>query len=88
MFEFLVWLIKLPFVLLGWLIKAVVISVVWLIKLPFVALAAVLGIVLGLVGAIISVLGIALTPVLGIGLLILPIGLILLAATWLIFRLL
>jgi hypothetical protein len=88
MWDFLVWLIKLPFVLLGWLIKAVVVSVVWLIKLPFVLIAVVLAVVLGLAGAIISVLGVALTPVLGIGLLILPIGLILLLAGWIIARLL
>jgi hypothetical protein len=88
MFEFLVWLIKLPFVLVGWLIKAVVVSVVWLIKLPFVLVAVVLAVVLGLVGGIISVLGVALTPVLGIGLLILPIGLIILLAAWLIAKVL
>jgi hypothetical protein len=86
--DFLVWLIKAPFVLLIWLIKAVVISLVWLIKLPFVAVALVLAIVLGVIGGVISILGVALTPVLGIGLLILPIGLILLLAAWLIGRLL
>ena len=59
-----------------------------MIKLPFVVLAVVLAVVLGLVGGIISVAGVALTPVLGIGLLILPVGLILLLAAWLIGRLL
>jgi hypothetical protein len=88
MLDALIWLIKLPFLLLGWLIKAVVVVVVWLIKLPFVLIAVVLAVVLGLVGVIISALGVALTPVLGIGLLILPIGLILLLAGWVIARLL
>ena len=88
MLDFLIWLIKLPFMLLACLIKVVVISLVWLIKLPFVLIAIVLAVVLGLVGAVISVLGVALTPALGIGLLILPIGLILLLAAWLIARLL
>jgi hypothetical protein len=86
--DFIFWLIKAPFVLLAWLIKAVVVSLVWLIKLPFVAVALVLAIVLGVIGGVISILGVALTPVLGIGLVILPIGLILLLAAWLIGRLL
>jgi hypothetical protein len=88
MLDFLIWLIKLPFMLIGWLIKAVVVSVVWLIKLPFALVAVVLAVVLGLVGGIISLLGVALTPVLGIGLLILPIGLVILLAAWLIAKIL
>ncbi len=88
MLKLLFWLIKLPFVLLAWLVKAVVVSLIWLIKLPFVLLAVVLIVVLGLIGGIVSLIGVGLTPVLGIGLLILPIGLILLLAAWLIARLL
>ncbi len=88
MLDLLVWLIKLPFVLLGWLLKATIVSVVWLIKMPFVLLAVLLAVVLGLTGGVISIVGVALTPVLGIGLVILPIGLILLLAAWLIARLL
>jgi len=60
---------------------------VWLIKMPFVLVAAVLVIALGLVGGILSVLGVVLTPVLGVGLLILPIGVVLLAIAWLIAQL-
>jgi hypothetical protein len=88
MLDLLVWLIKLPFVLLAWLIKALVLSLIWLIKLPFVLVAVVLMIALGLIGAIISLLGVGLTPVLGIGLLILPVGLAFLMVAWLIARLL
>ena len=59
-----------------------------LIRLPFVLVAVVLMIASGLVGVILSLLGVGLTPVLGIGLLILPIGLILLLAGWVIAKLL
>ena len=61
---------------------------VWLIKLPFVLIAVVLVIALGLVGCVLSLLGVGLTPVFGVGLVILPIGLILLLAAWLIARVL
>lgn len=88
MLDFLVWLIKLPFVLLTWLVKFPLKLLAWVIKLPFVLLAVILVIVIGLVGGILSVLGVALTPVLGIGLLLLPIGLALLVVAWLIARLL
>jgi len=88
MLDVLIWLIKLPFVLLGWLIKAIAIPLVWLIKLPFVLLAAALVVVFGLIGVILSLLGVGLTPLLGIGLLILPIGLLFLLAARVIGRLL
>ncbi|MBL7064177.1 MAG: hypothetical protein ISS49_08230 [Anaerolineae bacterium] len=88
MLDCLVWLIKLPFVLLAWLVKAVVVSLVWLIKLPFVLLAVALMVVLGLAGVIVSLLGVGLIPVFGIGLLILPIGLVLLLAAWVIAKIL
>ncbi len=77
MLDFLIWLIKLPFILL-----------VWLIKLPFVLVAVVLMVTLGLVGMIILLLGVCLIPVLGIGLLLLPIGLGFLLIAWLIAMLL
>jgi len=84
----LVWLIKLPFVLLAWLVKVVVVSLVWLIKLPFVLLAVALAVAFGLIGGVLLLLGVCLTPVLGLGLLILPFGLVFLLAAWLIGRLL
>ena len=84
----LVWLIKLPFVLLGWLVEAAVVSLVWLIKLPFVLLAVALMVVLGLAGVVVSLLGVGLIPVFGIGLLILPIGLVLLLVAWVIAKIL
>ena len=59
---------------------------VWLIKLPFVLVAIVLAIALGIVGCVLSILGVGLTPVFGVGLVILPIGLILLFAAWLIAK--
>ena len=59
---------------------------IWLIKLPFVLVAIVLAIALGIVGCVLSILGVGLTPVFGVGLVILPIGLILLAAAWLIAK--
>lgn len=59
----------------------------WLIKLPFALVAFVLALALGLVGGILSVLGVVLTPVLGIGLLILPIGVVLLIVAGAIGRL-
>ena len=61
---------------------------VWLIKLPFVLVAVVLVIALSIVGCVLSLLGVGLTPVFGVGLVILPIGLILLFAAWLIARVL
>ena len=61
---------------------------VWLIKLPFVLVAIVLVIALGIVGCVLSILGVGLTPVFGVGLIILPIGLVLLAAAWLIAKVL
>ena len=61
---------------------------IWLIKLPFVLIAIVLIVVLGVVGCVLSMLGVALTPVFGIGLLVLPVGLILLLAAWLIAKVL
>jgi hypothetical protein len=88
MLDALIWLIKLPFVLLGCLVKAVVVLLMWLIKLPFVLLAVGLIFTLGLVGVILSLLGVGLTPVLGVGLLILPFGLVFLFAAWLIAKLL
>ena len=59
---------------------------VWLVKLPFVLVAIVLAIALGIVGCVLSILGVGLTPVFGVGLIILPIGLILLFAAWLIAK--
>ena len=59
---------------------------IWLIKLPFVLVAIVLAIALGIVGCVLSILGAGLTPVFGVGLIILPIGLILLFAAWLIAK--
>ena len=59
---------------------------IWLIKLPFVLVAVVLAIALGIVGCVLSILGVGLTPVFGVGLIILPIGLILLFAAWLIAK--
>jgi len=53
-------------------------ALTWLIKLPFVPLAVALMVVLGLAGVIVSLLGMSLITVFGIGLLILPIGLVLL----------
>ncbi len=61
---------------------------VWLIKLPFVLLAVALMVVLGLAGVVISLLGVGLIPVFGIGLLILPIGLVLLLVAWVIAKIL
>ena len=61
---------------------------VWLIKLPFVLVAVVLVIALGIVGCVLSLLGVGLTPVFGVGLVILPIGLTLLFAAWLIAKVL
>lgn len=55
-----------------------------LIKLPFVLLLLLLALVLAVTGILVSLLGIALVPAFGIGLLILPIGLLLLLlANWL-----
>lgn len=55
-----------------------------LIKLPFVLLAFLLAMVLALTGILVSLLGLALVPAFGIGLLVLPIGLVLLLlANWL-----
>ena len=59
---------------------------IWLIKLPFVLVAVVLAIALGIVGCVLSILGVGLTPVFGVGLIILPIGLIMLFAAWLIAK--
>lgn len=61
---------------------------IWLIKFPFVLIGVVLVIALGIVGCVLSLLGVGLTPVFGVGLIILPIGLILLLAAWLIAKLL
>ena len=61
---------------------------IWLIKLPFVLLAIGLIVVLGIAGCVLSMLGVVLTPVFGIGLLVLPVGLILLLAAWLIAKVL
>jgi hypothetical protein len=61
---------------------------VWLVKFPFVLVAVILAFALGLVGLILSGVGAFLTPVLGLGWLILPFGLALLFAAWLIVRLL
>jgi len=61
---------------------------IWLIKLPFVLVGIVLMIALGIVGVVLSLVGVGLIPVFGIGLLILPIGLVLLLAAWIIARLL
>jgi hypothetical protein len=61
---------------------------IWLIKLPFVLAGIVLMIALGIVGVVLSLVGVGLTPVFGIGLLILPIGLVLLLAAWIIARML
>ena len=61
---------------------------VWLIKLPFVLVGIVLVLALGIVGCVLSLLGVGLTPVFGVGLVILPIGLILLLAAWLIAKVL
>ncbi len=88
MVDFLVWLVKLPFVLLAWLVEVAVVSLVWLIKLPFVLLAVALMVTLGLAGVVISLLGVGLIPVFGIGLLILPIGLVLLLVAWVIAKIL
>ena len=59
---------------------------IWLVKLPFVLVAIVLAIALGIVGCVLSILGVGLTPVFGVGLIILPIGLILLFAARLIAK--
>jgi hypothetical protein len=61
---------------------------IWLIKFPFVLIAVVLIIALGIVGCVLSLLGIGLTPVFGVGLIILPVGLVLLLAAWLIAKVL
>ena len=61
---------------------------VWLVKFPFVLVAVILAFALRLVGLILSGVGAFLTPVLGLGWLILPFGLALLFAAWLIVRLL
>ena len=61
---------------------------VWLVKFPFVLVAVILAFALGLVGLILSGVGAFLTSVLGLGWLILPFGLALLFAAWLIVRLL
>jgi hypothetical protein len=61
---------------------------IWLIKFPFVLIAVVLVIALGIVGCVLSLLGVGLTPVFGVGLIILPVGLVLLLAAWLIAKVL
>jgi hypothetical protein len=48
----------------------------------------VLMIALGIVGVVLSLVGVGLIPLFGIGLLILPIGLVLLLAAWIIARML
>jgi len=63
-------------------------ALAWLIKLPFVLVIVVLALALGLVGGIVSLVAVLLTPVLGVGLLILPVGLILLWVAGLLGRLL
>ena len=63
-------------------------ALVWLIKLPFVLVGIVLVVALGIVGCVLSLLGVGLTPIFGVGLIILPIGLILLLAAWLIAKVL
>jgi hypothetical protein len=57
---------------------------IWLVKLPFVLIAVALILAFGITGCLLSVLGVGLTPVFGVGLIILPIGLILLGLAWLI----
>ena len=61
---------------------------IWLLKLPFVLVGIVLVVALGLVGCVLSLLGVITTPLFGIGCVILPIGLVLLLAAWLIAKLL
>jgi len=63
-------------------------AIAWLIKLPFVLVIAVVALALALVGGIVSLVAVLLTPVLGVGLLILPIGLVLLWFAGLLGRLL
>ena len=63
-------------------------ALAWFIKLPFVLIIAALAVTLGLAGGIVSLVAVLLTPVLGVGLLILPIGLVLLWAAGLLGRLL
>ena len=63
-------------------------AIAWLIKLPFVLVIAIVALALGLVGGIVSLVAVLLTPVLGVGLLILPIGLVLLWVAGLLGRLL
>jgi hypothetical protein len=58
--------------------------IVALIKLPFVLVIFLVAMALAITGILVSMLGISLVPAFGIGLLILPIGLILLLiANWL-----
>ena len=63
-------------------------AIAWLIKLPFVLVIAIVALALGLVGGIVSLVAVLLTPVLGVGLLILPVGLVLLWFAGLLGRLL
>jgi hypothetical protein len=63
-------------------------AIAWLIKLPFVLVIAIVALALGLVGGIVSLVAVLLTPVLGVGLLILPVGLVLLWVAGLLGRLL
>lgn len=58
--------------------------IVGLIKLPFVLIALVLAMVFAILGILVSLLGISLIHAFGLGLLILPVGLLLLVfANWL-----